>query len=243
MRYLLSVIILTLVLTFCSPVSAVVSTIVYPNGKTEVTVPASQYINVFSQATTNVYKQVGYPNLPSTFALETSGAVTNKSTSFGPYTYDTVVRIEAGIDGAIYSVGALAAAIPCEKFNPQVIVKAQIAPATMTTTATMLINDMMSGIITGTNSNGGATTYTLPTGTLSDTATGLSIDTGFEWSLINLSTAAADIITVAAGSGHTVVGSMAVPSAHASTGGVYGNAGRFFTRKTAANTFVTYRLN
>jgi hypothetical protein len=102
---------------------------------------------------------------------------------------------------------------------------------------------MMNGMITGTATGSGAVTYTLPTGTLMDTATGLSIDTGFEWTLINLSTGQTDVITVAAGATHTVVGVMAVQSSYASTGGAYGNAAKFFTRKTAANTFVTYRIN
>ena len=39
------------------------------------------------------------------------------------------------------------------------------------------------------------------------------------------------------------VGIPIVQSAHASTGTLYGASARFFTKKTAANTFVTYRLN
>ena len=241
MRYL--ALILVLVMASLSPVFAVVTVKVYPNGRADVSVPAAQYINVFSEATSRVYKQVGYPNVPSTWALETSGEVTNKSTVFGPYTYATTVRIEAGVDGASYSVGAGAVAISCEAFGPSVTVRAQMAPATMTTSATVVATDIMNGMIVGTATGSGATTYTLPTGTLMDTATGLSIDTGFEWTLINVSTGQTDIITLAVGSGHTVVGVMAVQSSYASTGGVSGNAAKFFTRKTAANTFVTYRLN
>ncbi|MFA6093971.1 MAG: hypothetical protein WC986_13615 [Elusimicrobiota bacterium] len=237
----LLVILLALVLTATS--FAAVSVNVYPNGTATVTVPASQYINVFSAGSARVYKQVGYPNLPSTWVLETSGELTRQEATFGPYTYETQVKIEAGVDGAIYSVGAGAVALGCEKFLPAVPVRAQLAPATATVTATLTSAQLLSGIIVADSSDGGATPYTLPTGTLLDTASGLSIGQGFQWTLINVSTAAADIITIGAGSGHTVVGIMAVPSAHSSTGLVYGSSATFFSRKTAANTFVTYRMN
>ena len=238
MRYLI------LILALISWSSALAGTVeVCSLGRAEVSVPASQYINVYASgpSTCNVYKNVGYPNVPSAYTLETNGSFSNKETSFGPYTYATTIRIEAGQDPVYYSVGSGAVAIPCVRHLPITVARSQLAPATMTITATFVSTDMMGGIITGDNSNGGPATYTLPTGTLLDAASSLNIGEGFSWSLINLSTAAADIITVAAGSGHTCVGVMAVPSAHASTGGLYGNAAKFFSRKTAANTFVTYR--
>lgn len=241
MRYL--AIILIAIFATVSSVFAAVTIPVYPNGTALVTVPAAQYINVFSAGSATVYKQVGYPNLPPTWVVETSGSISKQEVSFGPYTYETQIKIEAGVDGASYSIGAGAVAIPCEAFKPSVVVRTQLAPATSTITATLTANALMGGLITGDNSAGGTATYTLPTGTLMDTATGFSVGDSFEWTLINISTAAADIITVAAGSGHTVVGVMAVASAHASTGGLYGSSARFLTRKTAANTYVTYRIN
>ena len=65
----------------------------------------------------------------------------------------------------------------------------------------------------------------------------------FEWTLINLSAAAIDTITIVAGADHTVVGNMIVQSAHGTTGALYGNSATFRTRKTATNTFVTYRIS
>jgi hypothetical protein len=41
---------------------------------------------------------------------------------------------------------------------------------------------------------------------------------------------------------HTIVGNPIVQSAHSSTGGIYGNSAQWRTRKTAANTFVSYRI-
>jgi hypothetical protein len=68
------------------------------------------------------------------------------------------------------------------------------------------------------------------------------VNDSFDWTLINLSAASADTITVTAGSSHTIVGNAIVQSANASTGGIYGNSGLFRTRKTATDTFVTYRV-
>lgn len=118
----------------------------------------------------------------------------------------------------------------------------QGAPNAQTVAATLTIANLLTGIITGTHAAGANQDYTLPTGTLTDAGVQMSAGEAFDWSLINLSAAAADTITVAAGADHTVVGVMVVQSAHVTTGGLYGNVGRFRTRKTAANTFVTYRI-
>ena len=118
----------------------------------------------------------------------------------------------------------------------------QGAPNAQTTAATLTIANLLTGIVTGTHTAGATQAYTLPTGTLSDAGVQMAADEAFEWTLINLSAAAADTITVTAGVGHTLVGEGIVQSAHASTGLLYGSSGRFRTRKTAANTFVTYRV-
>jgi hypothetical protein len=134
----------------------------------------------------------------------------------------------AGIDGAIVNRG--------------VVVKEQVTPTAETTDATLTVAELLTGIITGTHAAGATQTYTLPTGTLTDAALDLNVNDSFDWTVINLSAAAADTVTIAAGAGHTVVGTMIVQSAHATTGLLYGNAVTFRTRKTAANTFVTYRI-
>ena len=122
------------------------------------------------------------------------------------------------------------------------LVKSQGAPNAQTTTATLTIANLLTGIVTGTHTAGATQTYTLPTGTLVDAALQFSANDSFDWSLINLSAAAVDTVTVAAGADHTIVGNPIVQSAHASTGGVYGNSSLWRTRKTAANTYVTYRI-
>lgn len=118
--------------------------------------------------------------------------------------------------------------------------KQQGAPTAKTTAATLTIAELKTGILTGTHTAGATQEYTLPTGTLTDAALQFSAGDSFDWVLINLSAAAADTITIGAGVGHTIVGNAVVSSSHATT--IYGASAQFRTRKTAANTYVTYRI-
>jgi len=129
-----------------------------------------------------------------------------------------------------------------DNVNSAVPLITQPTPTAKTTAATLTIAELLTGILTGTHAAGATAAYTLPTGTLTDAGGLFGVNDSFDWSLINLSAAAVDTITVTAGTDHTIVGNPIVQSAHASTGGIYGNSGRFRTRKTAANTFVTYRI-
>jgi hypothetical protein len=95
----------------------------------------------------------------------------------------------------------------------------------VTVTIAMILN----GIITGNPS--AARAYTFETGATSDAWPSLQIDRGYEWSVINLNATYA--ITITAASGHTIVGDAVV---------ALSTTGRFLTRKTAASTFVTYRI-
>ena len=124
-----------------------------------------------------------------------------------------------------------------------VVIRKQAAPTAKTTAATLTIAELLTGILTGTHTAGATVAYTLPTGALVDAAVSdyMGVDEAFDWSLINLSAAVLDTITVtAAAGGHTVVGNMIVESAHADS--EWTNSGLFRTRKTAADTFVTYRI-
>ena len=86
-----------------------------------------------------------------------------------------------------------------------------------------------------------ANNITLPTGTNADAgiAIGLSANnTSFDWQVINLGSVTG-IVTIVANTGHTVDGNMAVPI----PGVGINSSGTFRTRKTAANTYVTYRIS
>jgi hypothetical protein len=219
------------------------ATQIYPNGNAVITVPANQYVNVFTQGQGNarVFQQVGGPannNAPK-FAEMTGSPVTNGEGAFGPFTNATTVRIESQADFVQYTISGAGVATTC--LVPYgAYARTQWPPVTQTTTATALSTDIINGMVIYTSTAGSTVDYTLPTGTLLDAASGLTINQGFEWSLINLSSSSTNTITLIASSGHTIVGDAITQASAQATGG---NASRWFTRKTAVNTFITYRIN
>lgn len=143
----------------------------------------------------------------------------------------------------VITAGALAGTgLDGEIINRGLVAKTQGAPNAQTVAATLTIANLKTGIITGTHAAGATQAYTLPTGTLTDAGLQFAVGDSFDWYLINLSAAALDTITVTAGVDHTLVGDGIVQSAHVTTGQLYGASAHFRTRKTAANTYVTYRL-
>lgn len=106
-------------------------------------------------------------------------------------------------------------------------------PVAVNATATLTTAQLLAGVITSTTAS--AVVGTLPTGTLIDagvTDPPMRVDDAFDWTVIN--TGGTNTFTVAANTGHTLVGSGVVPA---------NTACLFRTRKTAANTFVTYRMS
>jgi hypothetical protein len=117
------------------------------------------------------------------------------------------------------------------------------APVAMNAAAAIAVATLFGGLITVTQATGATIALDLPTGAALDHATtGLGMDVGdsLEWSVINLSAAAADTATITASAGHTIVGDVLARSSHSTT--LMNSSSRFLTRKTAANTFVTYRI-
>jgi hypothetical protein len=109
----------------------------------------------------------------------------------------------------------------------------QQTPAAVTATGTLSIANLLSQIITSTSAT--AVSLTLPTGTLSDAGVSggaSAVNTSFDYSIINLGSAVGDV-TLLAGTAHTIVGSPTV---------TINTSGRFRCRKTATNTFVSYRV-
>lgn len=112
-------------------------------------------------------------------------------------------------------------------------ISSQVTPTAKTATATLTIAEILTDITTVTSTT--AVTLTLPTGTLTDAGVQsgtLAVNDSFEWVIINLGSSSG-AVTMAAGTGHTYVGSATV---------AIGTSATFRTRKTAANTFVTYRI-
>ena len=113
--------------------------------------------------------------------------------------------------------------------NDRVIAYNQPNVTSKSAAATLTIAELKTGIIQYT---GAAATLTLPTGTLSEGGfSGIYTNMTFEWSVINTGSGTC---TIGAGTAHTIVGGTTVAA---------GASGRFASRRTAANTFVTYRLS
>lgn len=123
-----------------------------------------------------------------------------------------------------------------------VLCRHQAAPTAMTTAATMTAAALLAGLITGTHSAGSTQAYTLPSGADLDTAlsSAFLINGSFDFTIINLSAALADTITLTASTGITIVGQALIESAHANS--EFPNSSTFRVRKTAADTFVCYKI-
>jgi hypothetical protein len=114
-----------------------------------------------------------------------------------------------------------------------IVLMNQQTPAAVTATGTLTIANLLTQIITSTSAV--AVALTLPTGTLSDAGVSggtSAVNTSFDYSIINTGSAVGDV-TMVAGTAHTIVGSVSIP---------VGTTGRFRCRKTATNTFVSYRV-
>lgn len=196
------------------------SNIVYPFGKVTVTIPAGESIAVYSRDESLVYRVTGYTNQPTTTAQ--IGSVSNEQEVFGSYADGATIIIEAGAAGALYEVGT--APVVQENYGARV----QPTPVAVDVTGAVSAAAILGGIVTSTTAAGVA--GTVPTGTVMDAAAEFAVNDSIDWSVINTGP---NTFTVTAAAGHTLVGTATVATA---------TSGRFRTRKTAANTFVTYRL-
>lgn len=117
----------------------------------------------------------------------------------------------------------------------EVVLGTQGAPATATSSATLTVAQLLTGIVLG-SPGSSAAAYTLPTGTLMDaTLTNAKVDSSFVFSVTNVDGSGSGVITMTAGTGWTLVG-LATVAATA------GTTGRFCARRTAAATWTLYRL-
>jgi hypothetical protein len=109
----------------------------------------------------------------------------------------------------------------------------QPTPSAINASATLTIADLLTRIITTNSAT--AVAFTLPTGTLTDAGIlsgQLLVNQSFDWSILNTGSAVG-VVTVSGGTDNTLVGSGVLAITTSAT---------FRTRKTATNTFVTYRI-
>lgn len=203
------------------------SNILAPNGRATVTVPATESIAVYTQGQVIVSRTLGFPNYPD--QTTPLGTVTNGQTVFGSYASGATIVLESNSAVPVFYEVGTAPQVQQGRLNAQV----QGTPADIADGGSMVATaaNILSGIVTATPTTG--RNVQLPTGANMDLASEFAIGDSVDWSLITL---AAFALTITVNTNHTIVGA-------AATAGTTGAAARFRTRKTAADTFVTYRLS
>ena len=206
--------------------------IVYPLGVVTLSVAAGDKVAVSSDSSVIISQIVGHPNVPSTtdvIASIESGLYTTAAFSAA-----ATVTIEAGAAPVFYEVGtdAVVKAVRGEVYQDN--------PVALNATGAVTAAAILGGIVTSTTA--AAVAGTVPTGAVMDASSSFNVGDSVDWSVIvtganddwSVIVTGANAFTVTAASGHTLVGNMVVAA---------GKAGRFRTRKTAADTFVTYSLS
>lgn len=117
------------------------------------------------------------------------------------------------------------------------------APTAKTVDATLTAAEVLGGMITSAQGAAGTATYTLPTGTQLSTASPIAPKVGdcFDFTVVNISTNAAEDAIIAGATGTTLVGDARVASIDAA--GTNASSGQFRFRCTGANTWSVYRIN
>ena len=195
--------------------------VVFAQGTVTVTVPAGEKIAVQAYSSASVFQEVGYPNFPESQDL--LQVVDNTTYVSGAFTNATSVTIQAGASGATYAIGTDPVVSDDGKFQ------LQGTPGVLNATGALTAAMILSGIVTSTTA--AAVAGTLPTGAVLDAASEFAIGDSFDWSVI--ATGANAFTVTAAATGHTIVGTAAVATV---------TSGAWRTRKTAAETFVSYRI-
>jgi len=116
----------------------------------------------------------------------------------------------------------------------------QGAPAAKTgATVTLTAADLNAGLITFNGGTAGAVTATLPTVALLEAVfTNVRVDSAFDFYVVNISTVAAEDVTIATAAGWTLVGNLFVAS-NAATSDV--SSAKYRARKTGVGTWTLYR--
>jgi len=198
--------------------------VIFTQGTVTVAVPAGEKIAVQAYSAASVFQQVGFPNFPEVDDLLT--VVENTTYVSGAFTNATNVTIQAGASGAYFAVGVAPEISNNGNWQPQG------APANIADGASMIATaaEVLTGIVTATPTT--TRSIQLPTGANLDLATEWAIGESFDFSVITL---AAFALTITVNTGVTIVGS-------AATAATSGASARFRVRKTAADTFIVYRI-
>ncbi len=173
-----------------------------------------------------------------------------EATERGDTAKDLVTKIQAMFTELYAVITATGAAIVVSTItgvgsNPIIERSAKLfnqgAQAAKTTSTTLTAAEIFGGLITGNQGAAGAATYTLPLAADVDTLlTAAAANDAFDFSVINISTVAAEDITIATNTGWTLVGNMVITESAAASGA--NSVGRFRARKTGAGAWTLYRI-
>lgn len=200
------------------------STVIYPQGGngTVFALAAGDSIALWSEGDAKLYQIVSYVDQPDSVNLVGTFQAGDDLTVFGAYAAGGNFRVEAGASKVYVQYGA-------DPRVPEANMGKQRTPTSLNATGAVTTDKIFSGIVTSTTA--AAVAGTIPTGTVMDASANWNIGDSVDWSVIN--TGGANAFTVTAATGHTVFGAAAVAAS---------TSGMFRTRKTGANTFVTYRI-
>ncbi|MCK5600584.1 hypothetical protein KAR91_01875 [Candidatus Pacearchaeota archaeon] len=195
------------------------SEVIHVTGTETITIAATESIAIYTKGVASVYQEVGYSDIPDkrTFLAE----VSNTETVFGPYASGATIVVNAGASEVLYATGVAPRVLELLASQNQAV------PVAVDATGAVSAAAMIGGIVT---SAAATVAGTIPTGTVMDAASEFAIGDSFDWSVIKVG---ANAFTVTAATGHTIVGVAVVATA---------TSALFRTKKTAVNTFVTYRL-
>lgn len=195
------------------------STVVLPGTTATFSVPASSTIATYGLTQYSVDRTSTFPNYPAQVGNLFLGLGGNTPSAFS---VAATVTVSAGSTPVLAQVGVAPVVYDRTGY--------QTTPGTLNATGTLTAALIQGGIVT--SSTAAAVTATLDTGAVMDAAGTFAVDDAFDWTAIN--TGGSNAFTVTASSNHTIVGTAAVSA---------NTSGRFRTRKTAAGTFVTYRIS
>ena len=193
---------------------------IYSHGEAKFTIAALDALAIYSESDVKIYKRKEFTNHPDGWTLvKAAPAGTEYVTS--AFAAAIEIRIEAGESEVYYQEGVNATVLEVKGK------RSQGTPGVLNATGPLTAAMMGSGIVTSTTAT---VAGTVPTGTVMDAALEMEIGESFDWSVIKTG---ANAFTVTAATAHTLVGLAVVATA---------TAGMFRTRKTAAATYVTYRI-
>ena len=156
----------------------------------------------------------------------TAGAGTAGNANGGSVSVTPGAKQGTGVDGLIREVGTVAK---------------KVTVTAMTTSATITVAALRGGLITANQGAAGAATYTMPTGAVFDAAmpADFAVGDAVDFSITNISTVAAEDVTMAGAAGMVAKGNLFVPSNAATSDVAFAT---FRIVKEGANTFSFYRI-